>query len=380
MLIRSMCVALIAVVTPSSVLAQLEWRVSVKFILNDEGVRPGEVGNPDPNCESLDGSVISCASEVHEKFDFANAALGALGRGYRFRVTEIANVGGLEDYFDCADCEGNGGYDSVRAEVDDLVRSDPERFHFRDDALNIYIHNRDIGGRSATRNPGAPAPVVLIGQKQGGGFVRPFHEMGHALGLCHTHGECANCNEASDDGDCEVLGDDCIDDTLPDNQRCGGDNELALHHFGRPYVELSCSERKQIIDVLFNVMSYHKDDGWESRCDAADFVPVDCSALSPPDVCRHRLSSDQLDRIADRSNAFWPQIVNGRTVFVDDDSPSWFPDGSSTEPFPEFEDGLDAADSGDIVLMRSGSYFTTRALLDQRVTLRASRGNAIIER
>ena len=50
----------------------------------------------------------------------------------------------------------------------------------------------------------------------------------------------------------------------------------------------------------------------QRRCDAADFVPATCGSSAPPDTCRHRLSSDQLDRVTDRSNAFWPLIVNGR--------------------------------------------------------------------
>ena len=51
-------------------------------------------------------------------------------------------------------------------------------------------------------------------------------------------------------------------------------------------------------------------------------------------------------------------------------------EGTSSNPFVDVAGGLAAANPGDIVLMRSGSY--DAITINQRVFLRASRGNVII--
>jgi len=51
--------------------------------------------------------------------------------------------------------------------------------------------------------------------------------------------------------------------------------------------------------------------------------------------------------------------------------------GSSTFPYTLVQNGLIAADSGDIVLIRAGSYDEVLEI-DQDVVLRASQGDALI--
>jgi hypothetical protein len=102
--------------------------------------------------------------------------------------------------------------------------------------------------------------------------------------------------------------------------------------------------------VFFNVMSYH--------------------------LTRNRYSSDQLDVATDTSNDARVNVATGMTWFVDDDAGGGG-SGSSTSPFDTVLDGLGAASSTDIVLVRAGVYQESLTI-DQRVVLRASRGDAII--
>jgi nitrous oxidase accessory protein NosD len=52
-------------------------------------------------------------------------------------------------------------------------------------------------------------------------------------------------------------------------------------------------------------------------------------------------------------------------------------DGSSLHPYLTVNDGLQVADPGDVVLVRPGSY-DVPVVISQRVTLRATRGVAIL--
>ena len=60
-------------------LTQLEWRVSVKFILDSLNNRPAS-------------GDINTDAKVQERIDSANALPDIFGRGYRFRITEFVNI------------------------------------------------------------------------------------------------------------------------------------------------------------------------------------------------------------------------------------------------------------------------------------------------
>ena len=131
-----------------------------------------------------------------------------------------------------------------------------------------------------------------------------------------------------------------------------GLDSLANHNFDdRDYDELTPEEQEQVDLVFYNLMCYR--------------------------YRRERLSPGQLDRMTDASNTTVNHVATGRTHFVDDDGDGENQSGSSTEPYITVADGLEAAGSGDIVLIRAGTYDESLTI-DQRVYLRASRGNAVI--
>ena len=123
----------VIVSAPQATFAQLEWRVSVKYVLGDGSPpeHPGESSTSpdDPDCDSLHGSAISCDSEVEVKFDYANQVLDLMGRGYRFTVLQPETVLGLEGHF-------NGSIDNTtRVDIEDTVMANPN-MGYRDDAVN----------------------------------------------------------------------------------------------------------------------------------------------------------------------------------------------------------------------------------------------------
>ena len=166
-------------------------------------------------------------------------------------------------------------------------------------------------------------------------------------------------------------------DTLPDLQ-CWEPDDIARSSFGVDYDHATSSQQEQVDDVWYNVISYHGN--------------------SPP-----RLTSDQLDRMMDVSGTTWFSITERCTFFVDGnpdvppiltghmncsrDRPrpdldrNGYPDtqldGSSRNPFSTVASALGEAGDGDIVMVRGG-YYDEPLMIDQRVFLRASDGDAVI--
>lgn len=86
--------------------------------------------------------------------------------------------------------------------------------------------------------------------------------------------------------------------------------------------------------------------------------------------------------MTDASNGKRREVASGRTVFVDANAPGIAPDGSSKGgfgggPYKNLGSGIDAAETGDIVLIRPGTY-TDATRLTKAVTFRATRGNATL--
>ncbi len=387
--------------------AQLELRVSVKLVHLNDGTPPGL----DPNC-----SATNTPSEIQDRFDYANAILARHGRGYQFRVVDVINLdppplpppGFLAcqsgDRFGrtCeSDDDCNGGDCSevtewsrapvgpgTRATIQTEARANPDDFAYDPDAHNIYIIDRCNSGFSSTlladsvdgQDPDL-VPVVLMGQRHRGGMLRPFHELGHSMGICHVHGCPSWCGDGNDDCGTNPItfGDDCLDDTLPDAPCVDTVDEIAMAQFSLMYDQLGCANKERVLDNAFNIMSYHADNdsGYPLDLDCPlDTLDFGCGDPVPV-VCRHRLTDDQLDRLADRANCLWPTITNGRTRFVDRNFIGVIPACASVPQFNNFTAAVNAASPGDIINVRSANYNET-ITINKRLTLRSSRGVARI--
>ena len=204
-------------------------------------------------------------------------------------------------------------------------------------AINVYVTDDQAGG-AGDQVCGAndKNTVVPVSQGRRGGWPRILHEIGHLLGLRHTHGNNAT-NYASGDRVCDTL-----------FETTGGnlDSMASVNFSGENFVSLTCDQQEQIYDIYYNIMSYNADDDHIFDCRQNDLDLIGCGAkwagvCSNSGVacsnrepcsggtgdycqyfCRHRLTDDQLDRVASRLNALADDgIVSGRTVFVEAGGP-----------------------------------------------------------
>src|SRR5882672_452920 len=101
-LIKSAFLAVLAFLATVTVgHAQLEWRISVKFILGPGGQRPGNSG-----CFGGSGVALIDNASVISNINYANELLDRNCRGYRFRLTEIQDVSGWSGFFSIAARDG----------------------------------------------------------------------------------------------------------------------------------------------------------------------------------------------------------------------------------------------------------------------------------
>src|SRR5882672_6702503 len=100
--------------------AQIEWRVSVKFILDANGHRPS-------------GGLIDTDQDVRDQIDAANRLIDPFGRGYRFALTEIVNLSGYSAYF-------STDRDTTSSNLTVIANNNPVSIAWRANALNFYVN------------------------------------------------------------------------------------------------------------------------------------------------------------------------------------------------------------------------------------------------
>jgi len=328
----------------------IELRVSVHVILNPTtGARPSGITD----------SVLYTAEAN------ANEWMARYSRGYRFRVTEVTNVGGPTQ----------GGVNGPSKWFGLDFRDTPEpwntfqnetqtdtRYRLRTDAVNFYVatgYASSGGGGACPIPPGEVSSIACQGFVNTGPWWL-IHETGHFFGLSHTHGGCG----CPGTGGCFSLngffvGDDGVSDTLPE---AAGDfcftnqNLIAQANFNKTYANCTTAEKALVDNTYFNVMSYHNP--------------------STKDLVEDALTELQLDLHADTAsksaaNGGRLAFSSGRTFFISP-SGSDAATGRSTGPYRTVGRGVTNSVSGDILLLRPGSY--SQALtINRPVTLRASR-------
>src|SRR5688500_19649727 len=75
--------------------AQIQWRISVKFILGSSGQLPS---NTDGGFGTSNVDFIS-RQAVTNNINYSNQLLARAGRGFRFNLTEIQDVSGAAGFF-----------------------------------------------------------------------------------------------------------------------------------------------------------------------------------------------------------------------------------------------------------------------------------------
>ncbi len=317
-------VALAFVAFSRETLAQIEWRISVKFIVDANGNRPT-------------GGIIDTDQDVRDQIDAANALVTPFGRGYTYHLTEIRNLSGFASLF-------SASRDVASSNLTAISLTNPASILWRGDALNYYVNAADGVNEGITSRR-----LIVMGHNVGRETFT--HESGHYLGLCHTHGcdcdSCTNCVNPSDG----------IADTLPDSLCWFQQNQMATNYYHSNFVELTLAQQASVSNTFNNIMGYH--------------------------ALRKVFTSDQLDEIADTSNGSLANLTTGFTRFVDLANGCLAPNGSSAcgfilgGPYPKVANGISSASPGDIVLIRPGHY-NEPMTINQAVTLRATRGDALI--
>jgi len=307
--------------------AQLEWRVSVKFILEANGRRPS-------------GGIINTDQDVRDQIDAANRLIDPFGRGYRFRLAEITNLSGYSVYF-------STDRETTATNLQRIASSDPGSVSWQANAINVYINAADGANEGMSKTN-----LIVMGHNV---VHETFtHECGHYLGLCHTQGcDCSAC------ADCVGLEDDEMDDTLLDSACWHQIDDLSLNFTNKVYANLNTAEQIVVSNTFNNIMSYHPN--------------------------RKVLTSDQLDRIADTlKRSSRTNLTTGFTWFVDRNNTCTGRTGSSAcatngtgGPFQTVTTGVNRANTGDIVLLRPGNY-NEPMTITKAVTLRATRGDAFV--
>lgn len=302
--------------------AQVEWRISVKFIVDASGNRPS-------------GGIIDTDQDVQDQIDAANALIRPFSRGYAFRLTEVRNLSGFASLFAAP-------RDVISTNLSAIAMTNPASILWRADALNYYINAADGVNEGITKRN-----LITMGHK----VTRETftHEAGHYLGLCHTHGcDCESCTDCVDPSD-------GINDTLRDSLCWNQQDQMATNSYGAVFASLNLAQQTAVSNTFNNIMCYH--------------------------AFRKVFTSDQMDHITDVSNSSRSNLVTAFTRFVDRARSCSSPNGSSActngGPYAKVADGISAARSGDIVLIRPGNY-NEPMTIQKAITLRATRGDAVV--
>lgn len=355
---------------PQAASAMIEWRVSVKVFLNSTNGWP--IGDTATNLFRWRSREV-----IEQQFRNYNALFDRMGWGFKLNLTEIVELSGLSEWYD-ADARNNWD----RSWLEFEAKRHPDQYVYRNSALNIYLNNNSAG-YSGGHLPQL-GDVIMVGARSGPTTM--LHEIGHGMGLCHTHG--CLC-----DDDCEGVS-DLIDDTLGDSDKWTDRNQIATNAFNRPYLWLNPDQRRQVDDTWENLMSYH---------------------VSNTNLV-NRFTHDQWEKMVDVSNKEKWNISSGRTYFVDHGNncglPPLLADVELSQiplpnpnfdwgarhpvgqaftwggidfnfclggPYKKLEDGLKRAADGDRLQIKAGNY-NEKLRITKRVTLATDRGLVAIGR
>jgi len=176
------------------------------------------------------------------------------------------------------------------------------------------------------------------------------HELGHGLGLWHTHhgvsevAGCTACYERPGAGDRDMTGDFCSDTPpTPRSWDCASAAGADI-----------CSGQPWGATDYQNLMSYSS--------------------------CRNHFTSQQAGRmhawITEKLTGWLntPTVPPARTLYVDRNYTWPNPNGSSSAPYPTVKQGFTAAQNGDVLKVRTGDYGVPALLAGKAVRFEPENG------
>lgn len=312
-------------------------RLSYKIVVSPvDGTRPLNDWSHPENGTVTDQAIKDVTTSM-------NTMLATYGRGYRYQVIGIQNVGGIGDTTGPSkwfNQPPEGFKPDWQQTMDGEAHANKALYKWDDNAINIYSVNAIHGG--AAPFPGS-YDLVAIGGATVTYDLLTIHELGHFFNLCHTQGCGINDGDGLDDG---------VADTILDGSTWDSEDKIAQHNFALNYAQLSAFQANQVDDVWLNIMSYHN--------------------------LGTRLTEGQLDRWTDGGNGGRFNCVTGKTWFVDIHGGAG--NGASGTPFNSLVTGVNTADGvrGDIVLLKPGAYNNRNYVINKNVTLRATRYGGVV--
>lgn len=423
---------------PSAAYAQLEWRVSVKILLDENGERPCEGDEADPDCN------YNTDAEIIEGYEgLANDLLAPISRGYSFRVTEIVELsdlpappagfticdGGVFDGQSCGTaclvCDGGADDGEMCTEDEDCPDGACES-----DTCNFCqvcdggANDRELCDDNAGCPGGFCAASVCVDAQSwfdvpigGDGLVAletavmddpvtfEWREDAMNVYILGSPGT-GWCSTPMNGREVTILGQKAFA-TSPLHEAghfiglchtqgcecgvCDPDEEGVCHDFpGDDFLDDTLLDLPCYQDL--DAVSYANFETSYASLPPAQQQMVDNTFYNLMSYHDDRLvfTSDQLDLMTDVSNNPWEDpdlpgrhhMTNGYTHFVDPTGDDNSGDGSSSAPYQTLQGGLNAAGATgttDIVMLRGGNYDQTIPVeIDAPVYIRASRGNAVI--
>jgi hypothetical protein len=348
---------LAAVLSGSPVVAQIQVRLSIKYILDANGNRPA--------------GHYATEQNIRDVIDDSNEAMDRWGRGYRWVIVgpigEVSETTapGSSQFF-----ELTGGV--TNHDLEDAAEADPTGYIWRTDAVNVYIVNccaaagtiPSLASDSGYRVVFVSANVNTSATDSGQHARRIIwtHELGHYFDLYHPWG-----NDHVTDTRTDADPNQCIGafSCTP-----GGSDECCCSQKVINLENKATSEGwtdQEFEDIRFNVMGY--------------YGATDCVGLGEDMITieNMRLTDGQLDRWTDATRRYRASDVDGLTYFVDWRNTTAPYNGYSTDPHRTIANGIGAAGDGggDIVLVRAGQY-AENLTVTKPVTIRANRGSVVV--
>jgi len=345
--------ALVGLLVGASADADITIRLSVKAVLNPA------TGNRQPGVSDVTFSNTVAAMK---------GMIDATGRGYHLSWVgnALVNVGGLgqfnsgpSQYYDVDFVnDPNGG--ALKDQFEANAIANPATYGWDATAVNIYIVRFGGANWNVCSFPGEQ--IILVNGVAG--YSSPdtvLHEIGHYFNLSHTFlgRQYLNANGTVCTNGCSCAqfiggGNDSVADTILDHDCWDSQNDISLGNYAVTYANASAGQKANVDNMWWNLMSYHM-----RQHDTDRFTP------------------DQMDRWTDSANSDRPSVRTGRTRFVATTGND-LGTGSSTSRYRTVAKGVAVVnDRDDIVLLRTGTY-TEPQTISKALTLRATRGNAVI--
>jgi hypothetical protein len=318
---RLLCLLLVAAMPVRQVCAiEVPIRVSVNFILNASDNRPatGDINTDD---------------EVYDQVQRAIEILAENGTEYKFQLLGINEVFGEEEFYNLPSGGNNG---ANRDAIRDAAIADPTTWHWRTDAINMYINGSDVGYSAISDFP-PDNNIILFNQYAYDPLM--LHEVGHSVNLYHTH----------------QSGGDACSDTLPDDEDWTRD-EISQNSYGLNYSQLNASQQALVDNTWENVMSYHDVDN------------------------AHILTPQQSNRMSNQTyDDLW--MLSDTPVYIKDGASSTGANGSWDNPYPTIQAAINAGQVNNrtLVMMSSSSHDDPSTVLDTNTDIITRRGTSVIQ-